>query len=412
MIKAEKFIPKLFLKLTDKTYPHGTENILVDRLIKDGTFPKDIQQDAHGNWFYEIGHGSRTIFASHLDTVTDKHQSVKHVFDGDYIKTDGTTTLGADDKAGVSILIWLMKHNIPGTYYFFIGEEVGCVGSGLAAKYGEFEGKYDRILSFDRRDTNSIITHQSWSRSCSDDFADALCSELNKSEFGLKYIKDDGGVYTDSAEFVELIPECTNVSVGYYSEHTKSEKQNIKHLIALCNACLKVDWENLPTKRDPKAKETKSYKSYTGWGTYSSGAYSRDYDYYDGYTSRTGGSWTRTGYNKKKNRGRDYDDSYDNIYNMGGDIYEYPSRIEEDEFFIGGKKSKNRGSRGKKKSKTYFDNGSGLVELSIDDKQYKWALSKFSENLTLDELEIIKDQYMDADSEYDTFFIESLRSAM
>jgi hypothetical protein len=46
------------------------------------------------------------------------------------ISTDGTTTLGADDT-GVSVLIWMMKHNIPGLYYFFIGEEVGCIGSGL-----------------------------------------------------------------------------------------------------------------------------------------------------------------------------------------------------------------------------------------------------------------------------------------
>jgi hypothetical protein len=261
MIKAEKFIPSLFLKLTDKTYPHGTEDILVDRLIKDGTFPRDIQQDPHGNWFYQVGHGSRTIFAAHLDTVTDKHQSVKHVFDGDYIKTDGTTTLGADDKAGVSILVWMMKHKIPGLYYFFIGEEVGCIGSGLAAKYGDFEGNYDRILSFDRRDTDSIITHQSWSRSCSDDFAQEICNQLNLADSTFKYIKDDGGVYTDSAEFVDIIPECTNVSVGYYSEHSKSEKQDIKHLIKLADACLKVDWENLPTTRNPKVKESK-YSNY------------------------------------------------------------------------------------------------------------------------------------------------------
>jgi hypothetical protein len=33
---------------------------------------------------------------------------------------------------------------------------------------------------------------------------DALCDELNKS--GMSYIKDDGGVYTDSAEFVDYIP--------------------------------------------------------------------------------------------------------------------------------------------------------------------------------------------------------------
>lgn len=403
MINAEKFIPNLFLKLTDKTYPHGTEDILVERLIKDGTFPKDIQKDPHGNWFYQIGHGSRTIFAAHLDTVTDKHQNVKHVIDGDYIKTDGKTTLGADDKAGVTVLVWLMRHKVPGLYYFFIGEEVGCVGSGLAAKYGDFEGNYDRILSFDRRDTNSIITHQSWSRSCSDDFADALCSELNKSEFGLKYIKDDGGVYTDSAEFVDIIPECTNVSVGYYSEHTKSEKQDIKHLIALCNASLKVNWDNLPTKRDPKVKESKSYKTYTGWANYDRG---HD-DSYDVTSSRTSGSWTRTGYNKKKSRYYEDEEYYSNNVGM------YPSRYEEEEeetYFIGGKKAK-RGARGKKK-KTYFDGGNGLVEISIEDKQYKWPLSKFGESLTLEELEIIRDQYMDEKSEYDAFFYESLRSAM
>jgi hypothetical protein len=67
-------------------------------------------------------------------------------------------------------------------------------------------------------------------------FGDALCDELNKS--GMSYIKDDGGVYTDSAEFVDYIPECTNISVGYYSEHTVNEKQDINHLIDLCVACV------------------------------------------------------------------------------------------------------------------------------------------------------------------------------
>lgn len=205
-------------------------------MVRLGYLPKDISKDSHGNYFYQIGE-SRSIFAAHLDTVSSKHQDVKHVLDGETIKTDGTTTLGADDKAGVTILIWMMKHNIPGTYYFFIGEESGCIGSGLAAKYGEFKGKYDRIISFDRRGTTSIITHQSWSRCCSDVFADALCDQLNKSD-KLKYIKDDGGVYTDSAEFVDLIPECTNVSVGYYSEHTMRESQDIRHLVDLCQ----FDW--------------------------------------------------------------------------------------------------------------------------------------------------------------------------
>jgi hypothetical protein len=67
----------------------------------------------------------------------------------------------------------------------------------------------------------------------------------------MSYIKDDGGVYTDSAEF-DYIPECTNISVGYYSEHTVNEQQDINHLIDLCVACVSVDWESLPVVRDLK----------------------------------------------------------------------------------------------------------------------------------------------------------------
>ena len=39
------------------------------------------------------------------------------------------TILGADDKAGMVILLYMIEKKIPGLYYFFIGEEVGCIGS-------------------------------------------------------------------------------------------------------------------------------------------------------------------------------------------------------------------------------------------------------------------------------------------
>jgi hypothetical protein len=203
--KKDNIILETFLRLTNKTYPYGTEDGLVENMIACGLFPSDLEKDKNGNYFYKIGK-SRTVFASHLDTVCREQTSVTHTFDGDLIKTDGKTTLGADDKAGVTILLHLMRNKIPGLYYFFIGEEVGCIGSGLAAKSGDFNGKYDRIISFDRRDVGSVITYQSSSRCCSDAFADALALQLNKSGYGLSYKKDEGGVYTDSAEFVDIIP--------------------------------------------------------------------------------------------------------------------------------------------------------------------------------------------------------------
>lgn len=393
MINVNKFIPELFLKLTSKTYPHGYEDIIADEMVKFGYLPKDISKDIHGNYFYKIGE-SRTIFASHLDTVSSKHENVTHILDGETIRTDGTTTLGADDKAGVSIMIWMIKHNIPGTYYFFIGEEVGCIGSGLAAKYGEFQGLYDRIISFDRRGTTSIITHQSWARCCSDEFADAFCAELNKSDYKLNYIKDDGGVYTDSAEFVDLIPECTNVSVGYYSEHTKNENQDIRHLINLASACLLVDWENLPTKRNPSVYEGKTYKSTYSSG-YSTSSYTSDWS---NYGTSYGSSWSRNG--SKKDRDTEY----------------YNDWEDNDDIMVrnGGRKSTRRGKK-TKKGKTYFDTGDNLVEISItNNNQYDWIMTKYSGiKLKDEELDLIKEQYLDIENnDYDKFFYECLVEQM
>ena len=173
------FILNTFLFLTQSTYPHGYEDIILQKMISENLLPDSTQKDTHGNYFLKIGE-SRTIFASHLDTVSKDHTNVIHKIEGSLIKTDGKTILGADDKAGVTIMLWMIKHNIPGLYYFFIGEEVGCVGSGLLAKYGDLGGKYDRIISFDRRGLNSVITHQSSVRTCSDEFAKNISKELNK----------------------------------------------------------------------------------------------------------------------------------------------------------------------------------------------------------------------------------------
>jgi hypothetical protein len=390
MIKVEDFVFETFLRLTSKTVPYGHEDVLVNSMRE--LFPKGMQKDEWGNYFYKIGE-SRSIFAAHLDTVSKDYQNVTHVFEENLIKTDGKTTLGADDKAGITVLLWMIHNNVPGLYYFFIGEEVGCIGSGNAAKFGFFKGNYDRIISFDRRDVSSIITYQSSSRCCSDQFADALCRELNQTR-ELSYRKDTGGVYTDSAEFTHLIPECTNVSVGYYREHTTSESQDIYHLITLADACVRVDWEKLPTKRDPSTHEWKDYSYPT--------SSRKDYGYHD--------------------------DWYGVDLGYGHSMSELNSNR--------GKKKRKR-NRGKK----YYDNGSGLMDMSYaydqyddfynvspisnfvkdtdlntvlnSDSKYDWIMSKFTDcGIEYWELQIIKEQYLDMNSEYDKFFYEYLLEKM
>lgn len=240
-------VRKKFLQLTSYTYPHGTENDLKSYL------PQGYKEDGCGNFYIIIGDKPTTMFTCHLDTADRKQMKVKHVISSDIIKTDGSSILGADDKAGMTVILYMIEKNIPGLYYFFIGEERGCIGSQRLSRVWnsfDFSTHITKCVSFDRRGTDSIITEQFYGVCCSDEFATELSNRLNSSEVTFNYRPDPTGIYTDSAQFISLIPECTNISVGYYNEHTTSENQNIKHLEKLCESVCKIDWESLPITRD------------------------------------------------------------------------------------------------------------------------------------------------------------------
>lgn len=275
-------IKEKFIELTSRTYPHGTEHELFHLL------PDNLETDEFGNKYIQIGE-TTTMFTCHLDTATSANTPVNHVFEDDMIKTDGTSILGADDKAGCVIMLYMIENNVPGLYYFFLGEEVGCVGSRkLSDKFKTDKLEYiKKVISFDRRALDSVITYQASSRCCSEKFGEALAEQLNRyskevydNDLEFNYKTDPTGVYTDSAQFTSIYPECTNISVGYYSEHTFTERQNIKHLDKLAKTCCLIDWESLPVERDPSVKE---YQSYGYSRYYGGGSDWDDWDDYYGY---------------------------------------------------------------------------------------------------------------------------------
>jgi hypothetical protein len=258
-------IKETFLKLTSETYPHGTESGLFHLL------PSGLHSDEFGNLYIQLGESPNTMFTSHLDTASSDKRAVNHIFEGNLIKTDGTSILGADDKAGVTIMLYLIEKGIPGLYYFFLGEERGCIGSKAVAKLHRENPlpNIKKVISFDRRGTGSVITFQSSSRCCSETFAEALSMELNRKSkvedtilCDFNYSADPTGVYTDSYQFMSIYPECTNISVGYQNEHTGRETQDILHLEKLCKVASLVDWEGLPVERDQKICEGRSRYSY------------------------------------------------------------------------------------------------------------------------------------------------------
>ena len=211
--------------------------------------------DAHGNLHFDRRvNKERSLFTAHLDAV--HHKDGKNEYDvvqtpsGEEFWHAKGDVLGADDGAGVAILGHMMANKVPGYYVLFRGEECGGIGSrGLVDDMPDLLTEFDRAIAFDRQDYEDIITHQAGGMCASDEFADALGWLLG--EQGVPMVGCDMGVYTDTAEFTDLIPECTNLSVGYKHQHSKNEQLNVTFLEKLARATVTLDWETLPVSRAP-----------------------------------------------------------------------------------------------------------------------------------------------------------------
>lgn len=284
------------------------EQEFIERFID--TLP-GCSSDRFGNRWVVTNAASRTLFSAHTDTVHPKHNPdyrQKLLIDqAGILSAEGKQQLGADNGVGCWILMNLIMANVPGTYIFHRAEEIGGKGSTfIADKAGEHLGAtYDRAIAFDRKGTTSIITYQSCERGCSDAFALALAEGLN-----LGHEMDDGGTFTDTRNYFDHIPECTNISAGYMNEHTFNETLDTAYALRLVRACLALDWASLPTARDPRVTDYLyggsfggAYSSYASWTKHD-----RDYDDYE---------------HKRFNELLD-DESIPDMYTM---VYEYPDAV-------------------------------------------------------------------------------------
>lgn len=217
------------------------------------------QRDPYGNWHVRID-DTPVLWSSHTDTV--HRQSGRQTIDVD---RDGIITLskrsrkrfnclGADCTVGVWIMVNMIRARVPGHYVFHYAEESGGIGSGeLAARDPKFLRAFQMAIAFDRRGTTSIITHQAGGRCASDTFADSLAHAFAVA--GLPDMKaDDRGIFTDTANYIDDVPECSNISVGYYDEHTSRERLDSRHARRLLRAICAIDVARLTIDRDPIAE--------------------------------------------------------------------------------------------------------------------------------------------------------------
>lgn len=219
-----------------------------------------MTQDGYGNLWLVIRDGDKppvTMFSSHTDTVHKRtaEGTYKLRAKSNWLSVKGGGVLGADCGTGIWLMLNLIKAKVPGLYVFHRDEEIGGRGSDFIAKnHASLLTNIKHCIAFDRKSTTHVITHQSGGRCCSDAFAEALAGMLNLGS-GMQFEPNDGGTFTDSANYTHIIPECTNLSVGYYDQHTQEECQDVTFATALAMKLISIDFSQLPAERDPLAED-------------------------------------------------------------------------------------------------------------------------------------------------------------
>ncbi len=111
------------------------------------------------------GDGPTIMFSAHMDTVGPVGEGVRPQIEGDIVKSDGTTILGSDDKAGIAAILELYTVLVENgvspsgdiVAAFTISEEIGLLG----AKNIDLKGKkIDFAYVIDSSNDPKYIIHR------------------------------------------------------------------------------------------------------------------------------------------------------------------------------------------------------------------------------------------------------------
>lgn len=139
-----------FLDLVRLDGPSGSEGpVAQEVIVRLKTLGCAVEQDATGNVIARLdGQGEPLLLNAHLDCV-QPCLGIRPIVDGDVVRTDGSTILGADDRAGVAAILEAVTSlredgaaHPPLEIVFTVQEEMGLFGAKgldcrrLQAKWG------------------------------------------------------------------------------------------------------------------------------------------------------------------------------------------------------------------------------------------------------------------------------------
>lgn len=172
MIQERRLIDQ-FLEMVQIDSESKHERLMADYLkVKMEELGFKVEEDNAGESFggnagnilaYHKGNGTgkSLLFCAHMDTVLPGN-GVKPIEDGDVIRSDGTTVLGGDDKAGIAAILEALRvmkeKNIehgPIQVIFTVAEEIGLLG----AKYVDMDKRppVDGAFFFDSDGMPNLI---------------------------------------------------------------------------------------------------------------------------------------------------------------------------------------------------------------------------------------------------------------
>ena len=217
---------KLLKRLYETYSPSGKEmrmRSFIKKHVADNVPEAIVTEDNVGNIY--ITKGLETDYpcvVAHLDQVQKQRSKdfraveTRDIIFGYSPANRRREGLGADDKNGIWIALRCLEKYEAIKDAFFVGEEVGCVGSGQADIQLFSDCRF--IIEPDRRGYGDLIIQIGWEPICSKDFLNDMQAE----RFGYK---PTDGLMTDVEALRENGVEvsCINLSCGYYEPHTNDE---------------------------------------------------------------------------------------------------------------------------------------------------------------------------------------------
>lgn len=185
--------------------------------------------DDFGNIYVKKGN-SKTFpcIVAHIDTIFNFNPNKtiltyeKFIFGFDEVNNN-FLGLGADDKNGIWVALKCLEKYDSIKLAFFVGEEIGCVGSNKADMTFFKDCRF--VLQCDRKNNCDFITSIMGTDLCGTNFI----KKIPLANFGYSITS---GLSTDVWKLKEkgLKVACCNISCGYYNPHTDREITNFKDL--------------------------------------------------------------------------------------------------------------------------------------------------------------------------------------